>query len=81
MKSGYACNLYLVVGMNDCVLTPGTFHIAVEPTVTVGLWNFEFPDLRAVEKAYVAVALSNIKFVAFAAPSIGQATCIVPPAV
>lgn len=37
MKSGYACNLYLVVGIKDCVLTPGTFHIAVEPTETAGL--------------------------------------------
>lgn len=33
MKSGYACNLYLVVGIKDCVLTPGTFDIAVDPTV------------------------------------------------
>ena len=81
MKSGYACNLYLVVGMNDCVLTPGVFHIAVDPTARAILWNFEFPDLRAVEKAFVAVALSNIRFVAFAAPSIGQATRIDPPAV
>lgn len=81
MKSGYACNLYLVVGTNDCVLTPGVFDIAVDPTVRAILWNFEFPALRAVEKAFVVVALSNMRFVAFDAPSIGQATCIVPPAV
>lgn len=74
MKSGYACNLYLVVGKNDCVRTQGTFDIAVEPTVRAGLWNFEFPDLRAVEKAFVATALSNMRFVAFNAPSIGHAT-------
>lgn len=74
MKSGYAWRVYSVVGKNDCVRTHGTFEIAVDPTVIAILWYFEFPDLRAVEKAFVATALSNMRFVAFNAPSIGHAT-------
>ena len=76
------CNLYLVVGKNDCV-----WNWAARLILLLNqLWELYFETLNsqtkwAVEKALVAVALSNIRFVAFTALSIGQAMCIDPPAV